>query len=47
MNTLFNHSWINDTVLDVYVRPSDDRMNEEDFDISFFNLTFNVSRYEE
>ena len=47
MHTLFNHSMINDTVLDIYVRPSDDRMSEEDFDISLFNLTFNVFSYEE
>ena len=47
MNTLFNHSLLNDTIVDIYVRPSEARMNEEDFNISLFNLTYNVTKYEE
>jgi len=46
MHTLFNHSWLNDTIVDIYVSPSEERMSEEDFDISKFNLTFNVSNYQ-
>jgi len=47
MHTLFNHSLLNDTIVDIYVKPSEARMGEEDFDISKFNLTFNVSNYED
>ena len=38
---------INQTVLDIYIVPSEDRAYEEDFNVSKVNLTFDVVKYEQ
>ena len=46
MYTNFNHSLINNNTLDLYIAPLDGRQqDEEDFDISNLNFTWNVTYY--
>ena len=42
INTKFNHSWINETNTDIYVKPGRNRQEDEDFDVSSVNFTWNV-----
>jgi hypothetical protein len=43
----FNHSWINSTVVDIYVVPAQDRHKNDAFNMSKINITeWNVTHYQ-
>ena len=47
MNTHFNHTWINDTVIDMYMEAPIQRRFEDDFDPTVLNFTWEVVSFED
>ena len=37
--------WLNSTVIDIYIIPADDRLNDEGFRLESVNFTWNVTEY--
>ena len=46
MNTDFNHSFINNTKVDIYIKPSMGRDQEDSFNMLTVNFTWNVTSFE-
>ena len=38
-------SWLNETIMDLYLVPANDRDQDEGFEISSVNFTWNVTEY--
>ena len=47
MFTTFNHSMINASNTDIYIKPASYRHEEEGFNLSKLNLTWNVESFED
>jgi len=46
MQPIYNHTWINNTILDLYVKPSGGREDDEGFILSDLNFTWYAARLE-
>ena len=46
MVTDFNLTWINETVLDLYIDPANNRSNNADFNMTTVNFTWEVVSFE-
>jgi len=45
MMTSFNFSWLNDTSVDIYIEPAENRQSEATFKLESVNLTWSVLDY--
>jgi len=45
MNTDFNHSFINKTTVDIYIKPAMGREEDDTFQIPSVNFTWNITSF--
>jgi len=48
MKTDYNISLLNNnTLIDLYIEPNEERYDEEDFNLGWFNLTWNITSFKD